>query len=209
MFDIGFSELFLIAIVALVVLGPERLPKAARFAGLWVRRARGQWASVKSELERELAADEFKKTLHDTEAAMRTIDADMRAADSEARQAFDHMRDGLDGPSTRAPPQASLAAAAASAGGHDDGADHPVEDDLFDTPMTGRPLPSPAQARAMRSAMLAKVDDNIHAAFARGHDAPAVAASHTDVSAAAASDVNASDPHAPDATHDHDDARPT
>ncbi len=40
MFDIGFSELFLIAIVALVVLGPERLPKAARFAGLWVRRAR-------------------------------------------------------------------------------------------------------------------------------------------------------------------------
>ena len=43
MFDIGFSELFLTAIVALVVLGPERLPKAARFAGLWVRRARAQW----------------------------------------------------------------------------------------------------------------------------------------------------------------------
>lgn len=40
MFDIGFSELLVIAVVALVVLGPERLPKAARFAGLWVRRAR-------------------------------------------------------------------------------------------------------------------------------------------------------------------------
>ncbi|MFD0320390.1 Sec-independent protein translocase protein TatB [Lysobacter gummosus] len=40
MFDIGFSEVFVIAIVALIVLGPERLPKAARFAGLWVRRAR-------------------------------------------------------------------------------------------------------------------------------------------------------------------------
>ena len=43
MFDLGFSELLLIAMVALVVLGPERLPKAARFAGLWARRARAQW----------------------------------------------------------------------------------------------------------------------------------------------------------------------
>jgi len=40
MFGIGFSELFVIAVVALVVLGPKRLPNAARFAGLWVRRAR-------------------------------------------------------------------------------------------------------------------------------------------------------------------------
>ena len=92
MFDIGFSELFLVAIVALLVLGPERLPKAARFAGLWVRRARAQWYSVKSELERELAADELKRSLHDTEAAMRDIDASMRAVDDEARREFDAMR---------------------------------------------------------------------------------------------------------------------
>ena len=46
MFDIGFSELVLIALVALVVLGPERLPKAARRAGLWVRRARAHWYAV-------------------------------------------------------------------------------------------------------------------------------------------------------------------
>ena len=63
MFDIGFSELFLVAIVALLVLGPERLPKAARFAGLWVRRARAQWYSVKSELESELADDELRRSL--------------------------------------------------------------------------------------------------------------------------------------------------
>lgn len=66
MFDIGFSELFVIAIVALLVLGPERLPKAARFAGLWVRRARAQWYSVKSELENELADDELKRSLLQT-----------------------------------------------------------------------------------------------------------------------------------------------
>ena len=65
MFDIGFSELFMIAVVALLVLGPERLPKAARFAGLWVRRARAQWYSVRSELERELASEELQRTLRD------------------------------------------------------------------------------------------------------------------------------------------------
>ena len=92
MFDIGFSELLLIAVVALVVLGPERLPKAARFAGLWVRKARAQWASVRSELERELAADELKRSLHDTETAMRDIDASVRAADADARREFDAMR---------------------------------------------------------------------------------------------------------------------
>lgn len=63
MFDIGFSELLVIAVVALVVLGPERLPKAARFAGLWLRKARAQWYSVKAEFERELAADELKRSV--------------------------------------------------------------------------------------------------------------------------------------------------
>ncbi|MBY4597942.1 Sec-independent protein translocase protein TatB [bacterium BD-1] len=65
MFDIGFSELLVIAVVALVVLGPERLPKAARFAGLWVRKARAQWYSVKSEFEREMAADEMRRSVGD------------------------------------------------------------------------------------------------------------------------------------------------
>ena len=65
MFDIGFSEVIAIAVVALLVLGPERLPKAARFAGLWVRRARAQWYSVKSELERELADEELRRSLHE------------------------------------------------------------------------------------------------------------------------------------------------
>ena len=92
MFDIGFSELFLIAVVALVVLGPERLPKAARFAGLWVRRARAQWYSVRSELERELATEELQRTLRDTRKAVTDIGDDMRAAEAEARREFDTMQ---------------------------------------------------------------------------------------------------------------------
>lgn len=92
MFDIGFSELFLIAVVALLVLGPERLPKAARFAGLWVRRARAQWYSVRSELERELATEELQRTVRDTRKAVTDIGEDMRAAEAEARREFDAMQ---------------------------------------------------------------------------------------------------------------------
>jgi len=70
MFDIGFSELLLIALVALVVLGPVRLPRAARYAGLWVRRARAQWFSLRSELERELAAEDLKRSLDEGRRAL-------------------------------------------------------------------------------------------------------------------------------------------
>jgi sec-independent protein translocase protein TatB len=66
MFDIGISELLIIAIVALVVLGPERLPKAARLAGFWVRKARAQWYSVKAELESEIANEELKSSLKES-----------------------------------------------------------------------------------------------------------------------------------------------
>ncbi len=93
MFDIGFSELLIIAIVALVVLGPERLPKAARFAGLWARRARAQWFSVKAEFERDLAADEMRRSMQDARDAMRGIDESVRQHDADLRQEFDGMRE--------------------------------------------------------------------------------------------------------------------
>ncbi|HEY5849655.1 MAG TPA: Sec-independent protein translocase protein TatB [Lysobacter sp.] len=95
MFDIGFSELFVIAIVALLVLGPERLPKAARFAGLWVRRARAQWYSVKSELEHELAAEELKRNLRDTEQTLRDAHDELRTGLDEARNRIQREGDAL------------------------------------------------------------------------------------------------------------------
>ncbi len=63
MFELGWIEIGIIGVIALVVLGPERLPKAARFVGLWVRKARGQWFAVKAEMERELAAEDLKAAL--------------------------------------------------------------------------------------------------------------------------------------------------
>jgi len=85
-FDIGFSELLVIAVVALVVLGPERLPKAARFAGLWVRRARNQWDSVKQELERELQAEEIKRHMQDVRQGMQDTENQLRASGEAVRR---------------------------------------------------------------------------------------------------------------------------
>jgi sec-independent protein translocase protein TatB len=79
MFDIGFSELLVIAVVALLVLGPERLPKAAHFVGLWVRRARAQWNSVKSEFERDLASEELQRSLRETRESLRQAEAQIRS----------------------------------------------------------------------------------------------------------------------------------
>lgn len=70
MFDVGFSEILVIAVVALLVLGPERLPKAARFAGLWARRARAQWNSVKAELENELADEELRRNIREARSEL-------------------------------------------------------------------------------------------------------------------------------------------
>ena len=64
MFNIGSFEVLLIFIIALLVLGPERLPGAVRMAGLWVGRFRRSFYKVKNEIERELNADEIRRQLH-------------------------------------------------------------------------------------------------------------------------------------------------
>ena len=67
MFDIGFSELLLIGVVALLVLGPERLPGAARVAGLWLGRIKRGFNSIKEDVERELGADDIRRELRNEE----------------------------------------------------------------------------------------------------------------------------------------------
>ncbi|WP_409265339.1 Sec-independent protein translocase protein TatB, partial [Pseudomonas sp. KCJK8521] len=64
MFGISFSELLLVGLVALLVLGPERLPGAARTAGLWIGRLKRSFNSIKMEVEREIGADEIRRQLH-------------------------------------------------------------------------------------------------------------------------------------------------
>ena len=60
MFDVGFWEIAIIALIALIILGPERLPRAARTIGLWVGKARRTLSEVKRDIDRELDASELK-----------------------------------------------------------------------------------------------------------------------------------------------------
>lgn len=139
MFDIGFSELLVIAVVALVVLGPERLPKAARFAGLWVRRARAQWDSVKQELERELQAEELKRELEEARASLQQVETKLQEGHRQLRdegQALAHsVREGIE-PEAEAPVPPAAAGPAATV---------PA---AVTTPPVGEAAPPPAHAPA-------------------------------------------------------------
>jgi sec-independent protein translocase protein TatB len=107
MFDLGFGELLVIGVVALVVLGPERLPRAARFAGLWVRKARAQWYSVKSEFERELAAEDMRKAMGEQATDLRRQVGELkRDLDDTGRSAAEALRDPDLAPRTPTPPPA-------------------------------------------------------------------------------------------------------
>ena len=64
MFDIGFTEVTLIAVIGLIVIGPERLPRVAREIGVWVGRLRRYVAQVKADIDREIRADELKELVN-------------------------------------------------------------------------------------------------------------------------------------------------
>lgn len=67
MFDIGFFEIVVVGIVALVVLGPERLPGTIRTVSLWIGRLRRSFNSIKADIEKEIGADEIRRTLRNEE----------------------------------------------------------------------------------------------------------------------------------------------
>ena len=84
MFNIGSFEVLLICVIALLVLGPERLPGAIRTAGLWIGRFRRSFYKVKSEIERELNADEIRRQLHN-ESIMAELEAATDTVEETAR----------------------------------------------------------------------------------------------------------------------------
>jgi sec-independent protein translocase protein TatB len=73
MFDMGFTEMMLIGIVALIVIGPERLPGVARTAGKYFGRLKRFMTSVKADVEQELRADELRQILADQQRELDTI----------------------------------------------------------------------------------------------------------------------------------------
>lgn len=91
MFDIGFLELLICGIIALLVLGPERLPTAARAAGRWIGGARRMVNQFTSELDRQLKAEELREELRKAgDVGLDDVQSTVRGALDEARQ-YEHM----------------------------------------------------------------------------------------------------------------------
>lgn len=85
MFDIGFSELIVIGIVALIVIGPERLPKVARTVGHLLGRAQRYVNDVKSDINREMRLDELKKLQAQVAESARSLEDSVRKEIDTAR----------------------------------------------------------------------------------------------------------------------------
>ena len=86
MFDISFSEILVIAAVALVVLGPERLPKVARTLGHLLGRAQRYANDVKNDIEREMELEELRKWQNSVEGAARSVETSIRAEMSQFQE---------------------------------------------------------------------------------------------------------------------------
>jgi sec-independent protein translocase protein TatB len=91
MFDISFIELLVIFVVALLVLGPEKLPGAVRTGALWLGRAKRSFSKVKSEIEQQLNTDDIRRQLHNE-----SILADIEKARKNADQLVKDTRKELD-----------------------------------------------------------------------------------------------------------------
>ena len=111
MFDVGFWELVIIGLVALLVVGPERLPKLARTLGLWLGKGRRFLGSVKADIDRELRAEELKRVL-DQQARSNPLEEiveDTRAAardlEKSAAETVKNSRDSIEAPTADPSPR--------------------------------------------------------------------------------------------------------
>jgi sec-independent protein translocase protein TatB len=72
MFDIGFPELMMVSIVALLVIGPDKLPQTIRALILWIGRFKSSLANIRADIENEIGADEIRQQLHN-ESVMKNL----------------------------------------------------------------------------------------------------------------------------------------
>ncbi len=86
MFDISFTELMLVGVVALIVIGPEKLPKVARTVGHLLGRAQRYVNDVKGDIQREVEIDELRKMKQEMESAAQSVQSSFTKTESEIRQ---------------------------------------------------------------------------------------------------------------------------
>ncbi|MFN7644192.1 MAG: Sec-independent protein translocase protein TatB [Burkholderiales bacterium] len=97
MFDIGFSEMVVLAVVALVVLGPERLPKVAKQAGAWMGKLRRYVDDVKSDINRQMELTELRNLKSQLTDAAKDIETSISSTVSEVQTSFNDVQKSLEG----------------------------------------------------------------------------------------------------------------
>ena len=95
MFDIGFAELMLIGLIALIVIGPKRLPEAARFIGYWTGKLRRTVGDARQEMEREFGIDEIKREVHNS-LLLEQLDKERREVEEQFNQGQNKSAKGAD-----------------------------------------------------------------------------------------------------------------
>jgi sec-independent protein translocase protein TatB len=93
MIEISFGKLVLLALVALIVLGPEKLPGVARTAGALLRRVRSGWDNVRAEVERELEIEEIKRTAREAAARAEALQNQLNDGVQQVREPLAGMMD--------------------------------------------------------------------------------------------------------------------
>jgi sec-independent protein translocase protein TatB len=97
MFDIGFSEMVIVAVVALVVLGPERLPRVARQAGQWMGKLQRYISDVKSDINRQMELEELRKLQSEVKDAASSLESSLKSTVAETKSSFDEMSEAIQG----------------------------------------------------------------------------------------------------------------
>jgi sec-independent protein translocase protein TatB len=111
MFDVGFSEMLVIAVVALVVLGPERLPKVARTIGHLVGRLQRYVNDVKADINREMELEELKKLQTQFQDAAREVETSVSSELHSTEQALNSAVEGVTADKPAAAPAENAPAA--------------------------------------------------------------------------------------------------
>lgn len=102
MFDFGFSEMLIVAVVGLLVLGPERLPKVARQAGQWLGKLQRYVADVKSDINRQMELDELRKLQSEVTGAARDLETTLQSTVSETKSELESIAADIEGASASA-----------------------------------------------------------------------------------------------------------
>ena len=97
MFDIGFSEMLVLAVVALVVIGPERLPKVAKQAGQWMGKLRRYVDDVKTDINRQMELTELRNLKEQVTDAARDLQSSAQSTVSGVQSSFDEVQKSLEG----------------------------------------------------------------------------------------------------------------